>query len=109
MALARRRSDSGAASLSTANAGFAGVGGGLSLSTGIATDGDSGAVVISSGSSGSGTGGDISVTVGSGDTSGGSFTLTGSASSAAYGGSMELTAGVILEDIHITINWRCFM
>jgi hypothetical protein len=48
------------------------------------------------------------VTVGSGDTSGESFTLTGSASSAAYGGSMELTAGVILEDIHITINWRCF-
>jgi hypothetical protein len=50
VALARRRSDSGAASLSTANAGFAGVGGGLSLSTGIATDGDSGAVVMSSGS-----------------------------------------------------------
>jgi hypothetical protein len=32
------------------DAGFAGVSGGLSLSTGIATDGDSGAVVISSGS-----------------------------------------------------------
>jgi hypothetical protein len=46
VALARRQTDSGAASLSTANAGFAGVGGGLSLSTGIATDGDSGAVVI---------------------------------------------------------------
>jgi hypothetical protein len=48
------------------------------------------------------------VTVGSGDKSGGSFTLTGSASTAAYGDSMELTAGVILEDSHITINWRCF-
>jgi hypothetical protein len=56
-------------SLSTANAGFSGVSGGLSLSTGIAMDGDSGAVVISGGSSGSGTGGDISVTVGSVDTS----------------------------------------
>jgi hypothetical protein len=31
--------------LSTVNAGFAGVSGGLSLSTGIAMDGDSGAVV----------------------------------------------------------------
>jgi hypothetical protein len=66
-------------------------------------DGNSGAVVISSGSLAW-----AQSHSSSGDKSGGSFTLTGSASSAAYGDSMELTAGVILEDIHITINWRCF-
>jgi hypothetical protein len=43
-----RFGDLGAASLSTASAGFAGVSVGLSLSTGIAMDGDIGAVVISS-------------------------------------------------------------
>jgi hypothetical protein len=87
---------SGAASLSTADAGVAGVSGGFTLGTGIAMDGDSGVVAISSGLSGPGTGGDISVTVGSGDTAGGSFSVTGSASSVADGESVELTAGSTL-------------
>jgi hypothetical protein len=85
--------DSGAASLSTADAGVAGVSGNLSLRTGVATNGDSGSVVLASGSSSSGTGGDITLTVGSGTAEGGTFTVVGAASSGDAGGNINLYAG----------------
>ena len=56
---------------------FAGVSGGFTLGTGIATNDNSGAVAIWCGLPESGTGEDISFTVGSGNTAGGSFILTG--------------------------------